>query len=125
MITEANEIVAAALETEASLQQSGAIKQLGDAFDPTYARVREVGHGYDEAVAFAFTFWDSWLDSANHNWRYHDPLKEDDWPRFAREIAAAVRQGRLPDNELLLEHIRLKPRRTFRQWFWGLFGRSR
>ena len=124
LITEANAIVAAALEAEATLQESGGVERLGEAYEPTYARAREIDQNYGEAIAFAFTFWDEWTDAARHDWQFHDPLTRADWPRFARDIAAAVRQGRVPDNEFLLEQIRLKPRRTFRQWFRGLFGRT-
>ena len=124
LVTQANAIVAAALEAEATLQESGAVERLGKAYDPTYARVLEVDQNYGEAIGFAFTFWDEWTDAANHDWQFHHPLTQADWPRFAREIAAAVRQGQVPDNEFLLEQIRLKPRRTFRQWFWRLFRRA-
>jgi hypothetical protein len=39
----------------------------------------------------ALTFWDSWIDASNHEWRYYEPLKADDWPRLARSIAEDLR----------------------------------
>ena len=123
-MSEANRIVADALEEEAALQESGAIKRLGEAYDPTYAKVIEIDPDYGEAIAFAFTFWDQWGDAANHHWHYHEPVTEGDWPRFAREIASAVRQGHVPSNGFLVAQFLLKPRRTFGQWFRGLFGRA-
>jgi len=123
-LSEAHTIVADALEEEAALQESGAIERLGDAYDPTYARVIAIDPDYSEAIAFAFTFWDQWTDAANHHWHYHEPVTEGDWPRFAREIASAVRRGHVPDNEFLVDQVRLKPRRTFGQWLRGLFGRT-
>jgi len=120
----ANAIVADALEAEAKLQESGDVKRLGDAYTPTYARVVEIDSNYGEAIGFAFTFWDEWADAANHDWQFHDPVTESDWPKFAREIAVAVRQGRVPANQFLVDQIRVKPRRTFRQWFWSWFERA-
>jgi hypothetical protein len=122
MLNQAHAILANALDAEAHLQETGGGRQLGDAFDPTLAQVLETGSDADEAVDFGFAFWDEWVDAANHDWQFHDPLTERDWPRFAREVAAAVRQGRLPDNEVLVDQIRRKPRRTLRQWLGRLFG---
>ena len=117
-------IMASALEAEAALQDRGAIREIGDIYDPTYGRILEVNADYDEAVAFAFTFWDNWVDASNHDWQYHEPIGERDWPRFAREIALAVRQGQIPDNDFLVEQIRLKPRRSMWQWLKSLFGKA-
>lgn len=121
---EEHEIMAAALEAEAALQERGLLREIGENYDPTYGRILEVNADYDESVGFAFTFWDNWVDAYNHDWQYHDPFTEHDWPRFAREIAHAVRLGELPYNEFLIEHIRLKPRRSFWQWLKSLFGRA-
>lgn len=122
--SDAHAIVADALEAAAQLQDDGLVKRLGEAFEPTYARVIETDANVGEVIAFALTFWDEWVDAANHDWKYHDPIRESDWPRFAREISTAVRLGRLPDNQFLLEQFRLKPRRTLRQWFSSLFKRA-
>ena len=116
--------MASALEAEAALQERGAIREIGENYDPTYGRILEVNADYDEAVAFAFTFWDNWVDASNHDWQYHEPINERDWPLFAREIAHAVRHGQLPDNDFLVEQIRLKPRRSMWQWLKSVFGHA-
>jgi len=36
-------------------------------------------------------FWDAWVDSSNHEWQYHEPIREADWPRLALEIADYLR----------------------------------
>jgi hypothetical protein len=124
MPREEHEILASALEAEATLQEQGSVRAIGDDYDQTYGRVLEINHDYDESIAFAFTFWDNWVDASNHNWLYHDPITERDWPRFAREVAQAVRRGELPKNDFLVQQIRLKPRQTLWQWLKSLFGHA-
>jgi hypothetical protein len=117
---EEHEIMASALEADAGLQEQGSIREIGENYDPTYGRILEINDDYDESVAFAFTFWDNWVDASNHEWKYHEPITERDWPRFAREVAQAVRRGELPRNEFLIEQIRLKRRRSLWQWLKSL-----
>src|SRR5262245_43841954 len=124
MTGEEHEIMASALEAEATLQERGSIRKLGSNYDPTYARILEVNARYDESIGFAFTFWDNWLDAANHEWKYHEPISEREWPNFGREVAAAVRRGELPANQFLIDQISLEPRRSFWQWVKSLFVRA-
>jgi hypothetical protein len=122
---EEHEIMAAALEADAALQERGSVREIGENYDPTYARILKINADYDESVGFAFTFWDNWVDASNHEWQYHEPIREHDWPRFAREIAQAVRRGEFPPDEFLLGQIRRKPRRSLGQWLKSLFGARR
>ncbi|MGB2714952.1 MAG: hypothetical protein WBC51_12280 [Vicinamibacterales bacterium] len=124
MVSEANAIVADALEAEARRQDRGDVHRLREAYDHTYARVVQVNSDFGEAIELAFSFWDEWIDAATHDWHFHDPIKESDWSGFAQEIAVAVRVGRVPDNQFLIEQFRVKPRRTLRQKLWSLFGRA-
>ena len=118
---EAHETMAAALEAAAILQEQGLGSRI-ESYDTVYGRLLEASSSLDEPLVFALTFWDDWMDAANHDWQYHAPFVKDDWPRFAREIAVALLRGELPGNEVLVAHIRPKPRRSFRQWLRSLFG---
>ena len=120
----AGDILASALEADATLQETGDVRQMGTAQERTWLQVVAIAPDHGDAVGFAFTFWDEWTDAANHEWQYHDPIVQSDWPRYAREIAEGLRQGRLPEDERLLDLISLKPRQTFRQWLSRLFGRA-
>ena len=120
----AADILASALEADAALQEKGDVRQLGAAQERTWEQVVAIAPDYSDAVAFAFTFWDEWADAANHEWQYHDSIARSDWPRHAREIAAGLRQDRLPGDERLLSLISFKPRRTFRQWLSRCLGRA-
>ncbi len=106
----------------AALQEHGAVRDFGGNYDSTYGRILEINSDYDESVAFAFSFWDGWVDASDHEWRYYDPIRESDWPRLAREVALAVRSGELPANERFLDRLRPKPRRSLMDWFKSLFG---
>ena len=122
---EEHELIAAALESAAALQEHGSVRDIGESYDSAYGRILEINSDYDESIAFAFTFWDNWVDASNHEWQYHDPIRESDWPRFAREIAEAVRRGELPCNAFLIDQIRLEPRRSPAEWFKSLFRARR
>src|SRR4051812_27619184 len=58
-------------------------------------RLHEIAKGWRVAASFerqdpllslALTFWDSWADSAAHEWLYYDPIEAEDWPRMAATI---------------------------------------
>ncbi len=119
---EEHELMARALEAAARTQEEGALLRIGELYDTTVSRILEMNPDYDDSIAFAFTFWDNWADAANHDWQYHDPIRERHWPDFAHEVASSVRRAELPDNLFLVEHIRLKPRRSFWQWLKSLCG---
>jgi hypothetical protein len=121
---EANEIMASALEAAAVAQEQGECLRVGEAYDRTFSRILETRTHYDDAVAFALTFWDEWLDAANHNWRYHGAVSPVDWLRFARQVARDVRRGAVPSDPELLERVVPKVRKRFPPWFRGLFGRA-
>jgi len=120
----AGDILASALEADAALQETGDVRQLGAAQERTWVQVVAIAPDYSAPVGLAFTFWDQWADAANHEWRHYDPVTRSDWPRYAREIAEGLRQGRLPDDKRLLDLISFKPTRTFRQWLSDLFWRA-
>ena len=93
---EARQILAAALEAEAQLQEEGHLRQLGAAYDPTWMRVLEVDSSYGAEVGFGFEFWDNWVDAANHEWRHHEPIQSEDWPRYARLVAVVISRVAAP-----------------------------
>ena len=123
-ISKEHEIMACALEAEATFQEKGQYQNLGIAIDPTYESILEATSTIDTSISFAFTFWDNWVDAANHEWLYHEPIKKKDWPNHAREIAQAIRNAELPTNLKILEHNLIKPRVTFKHRLGSLFKGS-
>jgi len=116
--------MASGLEAAAAAQEQGEYLCVGKAYDRTFARTIEADPNYDDAVAFALTFWDEWIDATNHDWRYHGAVSPVDWLRFARHVAQEVRQGVVPSDPELLERVMPKPRKRLPRWFRGLFGRA-
>lgn len=111
-----HEIMACALEAEAAFHETGQYQNIGIALDPTYESILKYTSVLDDAIAFGFTFWDNWIDAANHKWLHHKPIKKEDWPNHAREIAQAIRNAELPTNPNILEYNLIKPRTTFKHW---------
>src|SRR6266511_3372338 len=107
MPTKANEILASALEAAADFQKHGAAHRIGEARERTFRQILEVERTYSEPISFALGFWDEWADAASQRWRGYD-ASANDWQRFAREVAQAVRSDTLPKDLRILE--RLVPR---------------
>jgi hypothetical protein len=122
MPTEANEIIAEALEAAALLQEQGLSNRIGAECDATFARIVKADRHYDESVAFALAFWDCWINAAKLNWRCQETVAEADWPRYARQVTADVRSGSVPDDPDMLEELIPKRRKPRPPWFRGLFG---
>ncbi|MFH2047046.1 MAG: hypothetical protein ABIK92_18105 [Pseudomonadota bacterium] len=122
MNTEAAEILASALEQDASDQESGKIKDLGMRYDEVENQLLPIEEDINKPIyGLAFIFWDDWCDAANHEWQYHEPIKPNEWPIFAREIAASLRAGVLPTNPKIIENFYPKPKvslfNRIKAWF--------
>lgn len=86
---------------------------------------REIRLGYEEydsalprdaapeyrKLHVGLVFWDSWIDASNHEWRYHEPVKQSDWPRLAREIASTVERDEEIASPLIFERFDLSQSR--------------
>lgn len=65
---------------------------------------RSVGAEWTK-VFIALSFWDGWIDASNHEWRYYDPIGQNDWPELAREIAGDLRCDREITNPEVLKRF--------------------
>src|SRR5262249_15761966 len=99
---EARETMASALDRAIKAHESqrlGAIEYGYEAIDAALAG------NFDprfQKLHIALQFWVSWLDSRNHQWQYYEPLTEQDWPVYARQIVLALREDRDIPSELIL-----------------------
>ena len=39
-------------------------------------------------------FLESWIDASNHEWKYHDPIRESDWVKIANLILELLEQNK-------------------------------
>lgn len=115
------EIVAAALLNESKLHAEERFSELGDRYDDVHGEILPLMEEPNVTVGLAFNFWDCWVDAANHDWRYHEGIGRDDWPKLATEIAGALRQGVEVTDPVLVERFSPRPRRSFRRWVSDLF----
>ena len=122
MNREPADILAQALQQDASDQAQGQYEAIGEKWDAVYAEMLPIEEDIDNPVyGLAFRFRDDRGDAANHDWQYHEPTTRDMWLEYAREIASGLREGSLPRNEAILEQILPKPKesrfaRTKRWW---------
>lgn len=122
MNSEAAEILASALEQDASNHEGGNYSSIGSKWDDVYAELLPIEDDINNPIyGLAFRFWDDWCDSSNHDWQYHEPMTRDMWPGFAREIASALREGRLPEKETIINEFFPRPKVSWvtriKSWF--------
>ncbi|NJM98977.1 MAG: hypothetical protein HC800_19115 [Phormidesmis sp. RL_2_1] len=43
--------------------------------------------------AYVLYFIDCWIDAANHEWQYHEPILKGDWVLLAEELIRAVSES--------------------------------
>lgn len=56
----------------------------------------------DVRLSIALNLWESWADSAAHQWLYYDGMRADDWPRLAQLAIDALENDRqITDPKLL------------------------
>ena len=84
MSSEASEILAKALEADASAQESGQLDGIGMLYDEVLCEILPINDIPEPLFNLAFSFWGDWLDAKDHNWFHHEPLTSDDWPRIAK-----------------------------------------
>ena len=111
MNPEAAEILASALEGDVRTQVEGDPIEIGEKWDDIYAELLPIEDDIDNPIyALAFRFWGDWGDASNHNWLYHEPTTEDQWPIYAREIAASLRAGIMPESPIITDMFLPKPK---------------
>lgn len=112
---EAKSILIGILYRDVSLHESGRYDALGADYDEVDARLpREAGPEFSTSL-LAFEFWSGWLDSAEHDWLFYEPLRETDWPMHARSIARDLEANRPITDPVLLSLFGPKTRSP---WSW-------
>jgi hypothetical protein len=104
----------------ADAHEAGDFRAIEREFDAFEASLTQDASAIAHDVLLAFGFWDAWTDSSNHDWKYHEPIRRDDWPHLAREIAESLRR-RAPIVNPALAQFAVEPVR--RSWWSRLLGR--
>jgi hypothetical protein len=91
---EARLAIAEALERSAAAHDRGDFSEIDTIYDEIDGSLPRNLDKRFEKLYTALYFWDSWIDSSNHDWLYHKPLTAEDWSKLARGIASALRTDR-------------------------------
>jgi hypothetical protein len=102
---EAKSVLIAMLTRDALLHEAGRYGDLGADFDEVDGRLPRNGSPEFEQLFLAFEFWSGWLDSAEHDWFFYEPIHEADWPVLARDIVSDLEAERETKNPVLLKHF--------------------
>jgi hypothetical protein len=71
-------------------------------------------------LAPATDFLDTWPDSSQHGWCFYEPIREGDWPRLARSLAASLETGQ-PIDETVRKQFGWSPRQGLWRWLRGVW----
>ena len=107
---EAKSALITLLTRDIELHEAKCFGDLGAGFDDFDTRLpRNSEHEFDK-LFFAFEFWSGWLDSAEHDWFFYEPIHEADWPVLAKEVISNLQIDRATENPILLKHFSPQPR---------------
>lgn len=102
------ERVASALERAAEAHEAERYREISGHFkDVDVPETRGEGTPFAK-VGIALNFFDGWVDASNHDWLYYEGISQEDWPRFARLIARALRSDREVPTPVVLKHFDLR-----------------
>ncbi|MCP4535727.1 MAG: hypothetical protein GY832_01105 [Chloroflexi bacterium] len=103
------------LSQAADCHKAGAYEKLEDGFD-------EMDDGLPRRAGLeflklhtSFNFWDGWIDASNHQWKYYQGIKAEDWPILAQHIVADLQADRDITNSLVLEWFSPRKPRNLRE----------
>jgi hypothetical protein len=108
--SEATQRMIEGLLQAAHAHEGGCLEGIETSFDLLDANLpRDAGPDFDKLL-IALDFWDGWIDSRNHDWRFYKGIGPEDWPRMARRIVADLQSGREITDELVLSQFDFKNR---------------
>lgn len=111
MNKEAAKLFANALESDADDHDAGRYENIGMKWDDIYAQILPIEDDINNPIyGIAFRFWDDWCDASSHEWQYHEPIKKEQWSILARELAQSLKTGLIPQNQVIIENFKPKPK---------------
>lgn len=107
---EAKSVLIDILTREAVLHESRRYGELGANFDEVDQKLpRKSGPEFGKLL-LALEFWSGWLDSAEHDWFFYEPIHENDWPILALAIVSDLEADQEPTDPVLLKHFAPRPK---------------
>ena len=98
------------LRRDVDAHEAGRYEEVGAGFDGIDAGLpRDEGPEFDKLFV-ALNFWDGWIDSRNHDWRYYEGITQRDWPVLARRIIKSLEADEEIREPIVLSHFDLRAR---------------
>jgi hypothetical protein len=105
---EANRAMISGLLQAASEQEAGRLSEIEQFFDTLDERLpRDAGPEFDQ-LFIALNFWDGWIDARNHDWKYYEGIRAEDWPQLAKRIVEDLKADREITDEVVRKHFDFK-----------------
>ena len=102
-----------ALEADIEAHKNGEYMDIASRWDEVYSEILSKDNEIrEDLLGLTLNFWDDWGDAANHEWQYHSPFEESDWPDIAQTIVVHLRNNTIPEDRLILEHFLPRPRKS-------------
>jgi len=96
------------------LHEAGDYLSIGDGYDEYDRMLPRDGLKSDDPLIIALEFWDRWIDTAEHSWKFYPGFGKDDWPRLARILLEDLKASRVVSDKVLLESFSPKPHKAKR-----------
>lgn len=93
---------------DAKAQERGTLEKIGTGYEQFDINLQSNNEPRFNKLYIALNFWDGWIDSQNHSWKYYEPILEKDWPRLARSIVSNLEADGDVKDPLVLEKFDLK-----------------
>ena len=124
---EERQLAASGLARSADAHDRGDFHVIELEFDEFERHLSPDAAAISDDVLLAFSFWDAWVDSSNHSWKFYEPLHQSDWPLLARELASYLSGSSTILNPIMLEKFAPEPVRQpwysrLRKWFVRIAG---
>ena len=90
---ELRERFALALVAAADSQDADNLAEIEVGYEELDRRLSRNADARFDKLHIALNFWDSWIDSRNHEWLHYDGLSAADWPVLGRGVAQQQREN--------------------------------
>ncbi len=124
MASEAAEILASALEQDASAQESGRLEIEDQRIEAVRQEVRPINDIPRPIFKLALRFWREWAQASRLGLDDYGLIAASDWPVMARTIAQHVRSGSMPPDRMIIENFVRRRRPSRWRGLGRLFGDS-
>lgn len=105
---ETRKLLARHLLRNAEAHEAGSWNYLDKGYAEIMRGLPREGYPEIETLLVALDFWGAWIEASRHDWRQHEEIGADDWPRLARRVVEALESDREIDDPAVLGQFGLR-----------------